>query len=626
MVKSLFKKHRKSLPIYKHKKEILEKLSSSQSLILIGETGSGKTTQLVQYLYENNINKSGRIAITQPRRIAALSVARRVSEEQQCELGELVGYSIRFENKTSESTKIKFLTDGMLIREALLDPLLSQYSIIIIDEAHERSTNTDIMLGLVRDLMRQRPELKVIIMSATIETKRFASFFASKNTLQVKGRSFDVQVFQAQSHEPDHVDAVIIAIVQVHLENDAGDILVFLSGQEEIENVAEVLARKRKLIPSDKMDFVVVKIYAALPSYLQAKVFERSEGNTRKIILSTNIAETSITIPGIRFVIDSGVVKERYFEPKTRQECLKIVRISKAAAAQRAGRAGREASGACYRVYTSEEYKAMSDYSKPDITRTNLSSVVLQLKVMSKEARCFNFLDKPDPVFIEAAYDELKKIGAIDKSENLTTLGRNIAELPIPPTLARALLASLEPSFQCTKEILTIVALLCVENLVYFRPNEESAMKVFKVREGDHLTLLRIYDEWRKNGSKKWCKNYGISFASIKQAKMIRKQLKVYLRKYKPVWKRSESDVVLKCLAKGLAGNSAFLHTDNLHYRTFISKDLVYIHPTSVLFSQKNKPQCIIYSELVTTSKKYVRLVSEADRVFLESLNKTSQS
>jgi HrpA-like RNA helicase len=561
------------------------------------------------------------IGITQPRRIAALSVARRVAQEQQVELGELVGYSIRFESKTSVNTRIKFLTDGMLIREALLDPLLSQYSVIVVDEAHERSTNTDIMLGLLRDVVKERADLKIIIMSATIETKRFAGFFGCKNSVMVKGRNFDVKVFQAQSSEPDHVDAAIISIVQLHLECEPGDMLVFLTGQEEIENVADVLARKRKLLPGDKMDFVVHKLYAALPSHMQAAIFEPAHENARKIILATNIAETSITIPGIRYVVDSGVVKERYFDPKSKQESLKIVRISKAAALQRAGRAGRDSSGQCFRLYTLEDFKSMSDYSKPDITRSNLSSVVLQLKVMQKEARLFHFLDKPDPIFIESGYEELKKLGALDKFENLTTLGRNIAELPIPPSLARALLASLEPSFQCTKEILSIVSLLSVENLVHFRAGYESALKAFRVPQGDHLTLLKIYDEWRKNGSKKWCKNYGISFASIKQVKMIRKQLKGYLKKYRPVWKRSENEVILNCLAKGLSGHAAVLHSDNLHYRTLTSKDLVYIHPTSVLFSLKNKPQCIIFSEIVTTSKKYVRLVSEADPIFLESLS-----
>lgn len=622
MVKSLFKKHRKSLPIYKHKKEILEKLQSSQVLILIGETGSGKTTQLVQYLYEYNLHKTGLIGITQPRRIAALSVAKRVAQEQQVEIGGLVGYSIRFENKTSNETKIKFLTDGMLIREALIDPDLKNYSVIVVDEAHERSTNTDILLGLLRDVLGYRKDLKVVIMSATIETKRFASFFACKNVVQVKGRYFDVELFQANQAEPDHIDAVIISIIQVHLDSDPGDILVFLSGQEEIENVAEILSRKRKLLPPTSSDLLILPIYAALPSHMQSKVFDAPPPSTRKIILSTNIAETSITIPGIKYVIDSGVVKERFFDPKTRMESLKIVKISKAAAMQRAGRAGRESSGKCFRLYTLEEYKNMPDYSKPDITRTNLSSVVLQLKIMQRDPRNFSFIDKPDSIFIESAYDELKKLGALDKWENLTTLGRNIAELPLPPALGRILLASLEPAFQCTKEILTIVALLSVENLVFFRNGQESAMKVFKAPEGDHLTLMRIYEEWRKNKSKKWCKSYGISIASIKQAKMIRKQLKVYLRKYKPVWKRNEAEVVLRCLAKGLSGNSAYLHTDGVHYKSYSSKDFVYIHPTSVLFSTKHKPACIIFSEIITTTKKYVRTVSEANQSFLESLNR----
>lgn len=624
MVKKLFKKHRKSLPIYTYKKEIVEKLLSSQVLILIGETGSGKTTQLVQYLYETNLHKGQQIAITQPRRIAALSVARRVAQEQQTELGALVGYSIRFESKLSPQTKIKFLTDGMLIREALIDPKLSQYSIIIIDEAHERSTNTDILIGLLRDLMALRPELKIVIMSATIEAKRFAAFFACKHIVEVKGRNFDVEIFNAMDAEPDHVDATIICIVQVHLESPEGDVLVFLSGQEEIDNVKEVLGRKRKLLPPETMDFWVVPMYAALPGHLQSKAFETSPPNTRKIILATNIAETSITIPGIKYVIDSGVVKERYYDPKTGMESLKIMKISKSAAQQRSGRAGRESSGKCYRLYTATEFEQFHDYSKPDIMRGNLSSVVLQLKIMQRDARYFTFLDKPEQIYIDSAYDELKRLGAVDKQENITTLGRNVAELPLPPVLARILLASLEPSLQCTKEILTIVSLLSVENLCFFHNNEENALKVFRAPEGDHLTLLKIYDEWRKNGNKKWCRTYGINQISIKRAKMIRKQLKGYLKKYKPVWKRSDNEIVLKCLCRGYFHNSAYLHTDNLHYRTYKNKEFVYIHPTSVLFQSKNKPQSIVFSEIITTTKKYVRTVSEADPIYLENLFRSS--
>jgi HrpA-like RNA helicase len=623
MVKKLFKKHRKSLPIYNYKKEIIERIKNHQALVLIGETGSGKTTQLVQYIYENGLHGQLQVAITQPRRIAALSVAKRVAQEQQVELGSTIGYSIRFESKTSSNTKVKFLTDGMLIREALLDPQLSSYSIIIIDEAHERSVNTDILLGLLRDLLNVRKDLKVIVMSATIEAKRFAAFFTCKNILEVKGRSYEVSNFFARDSEPDYIDASIIAIIQLHLECDPGDILVFLSGQEEIDNIQDILKRKRKLLPPGSLDFSVHPIYAALPNHMQMKAFEPSAANTRKIILATNIAETSITIPGIKYVIDSGVVKERYYDPSTGMESLKVVKISKAAARQRSGRAGRESAGKCYRLYSSTDYNAMEEYSKPEIMRNNLSSVVLQLKIMQKDARYFMFLDKPEDLYIETAYNELKRLGAIDKQENITTLGRNIAELPLPPILGRILLASLEPSLQCTKDILTIISLLCIENLCYFHDSDQNAMKVFKANEGDHITLLKIYNEWKKNNNKQWCKGYGINLMSIKRAKMIRSQLKQYLKKYQPVWKRCSSDVILKCLARGYYYNSAFLHSDNIHYKTYKAKDIVYIHPTSVLFQSKHKPQSIIFSELIVTTKKYVRTVSEADPSLLESLFKS---
>jgi HrpA-like RNA helicase len=430
-------------------------------------------------------------------------------------------------------------------------------------------------------------------------------------------------VFHAREPEADHVDAVVVAVLQLHIDEKEGDFLVFLAGQEEIEDVAEVLARKRKLLPTGSMDYCVVKMFAALPGHMQSRVFEKVEGGARKIVLATNIAETSITIPGIKIVVDSGAVKERVYDPRTGMESLRIVKVSKSAALQRMGRAGRESAGKTFRLYTIQEFNEMQEFAKPDITRNNLSSVVLSLKVMGRDARFFSFLDRPEDLFIDSAYDELKRLGAVDKQEKLTTLGRNIAELPLPPILARILLASLEPSLQCTKEILTIIALLSVENLCYVQSKEENAMRVFRANEGDHITLLKIFNEWKKNKSKEWCKTYGINSVAMKRVKMVRKQLKGYLKKYKPVWKKSENETVIKCLSRGLFHNSAFLQPDNTHYRAYRTKEMVFIHPTSVLFQNKHKPQSIIFSEIIVTSKKYVRTVSEADPVFLESLIKT---
>ncbi|CAG9312256.1 unnamed protein product [Blepharisma stoltei] len=619
MVKGIIKKQRKSLPIYKYKHKILETINKSQVTILIGETGSGKTTQVAQYILESSLNSDKLIGITQPRRIAAISVAKRVAYERQSEIGSLIGYSVRFENKTSENTKIKFLTDGMLIRESLIDPILRNYSFLIIDEAHERTTNTDIILGLIRELITQRNDIKVIIMSATIEAQRFAEFFSSREIIEVHGRTFPVKILNAAVPEPDHIDATVIGIVQVHLDYPAGDILVFLTGQEEIEDVQAILLRKRKLLPTNSMDFTVCAMYAALPSHLQMKAFESAPENTRKIILATNIAETSLTIPGVKYVIDSGVVKERNYDPRTGMESLKIVKISKAAAKQRAGRAGRESEGICFRLFTSEDFNGFEDYSKPEITRSNLGNVVLQLKIIGHDPRLFKFMDRPDDIYIEKATQELRGLGALDGEEKITLLGRKMAELPVPPVLARILLASLEPQLQCTKDILTIIALLSVENLCYFNRKEANAMQIFKCSEGDHLTFLKIYQEWRKNKTKSWCKTHGLNRISIKRASMIRKQLRQYLKKYNPALVHAPNENILKCLAKGYYMNSAFLSADGTHYRTIKDREIIHIHPTSVLFQTRKKPQCIIFSEVIITTKKYVRGVSEADYGIIQS-------
>jgi len=617
MVKAV-KKQRKALPIFKFKQRILDSLKKSQVLTLIGETGSGKTTQVAQYLLESGNYSS--IAVTQPRRVAAISVAKRVSQEKNSELGGTVGYSVRFENKTSSKTKIKYLTDGMLIRESMLDKDLTQYSVIIVDEAHERSINTDMILGLLKHILPLRPDLKVIVMSATIEAKRFAEFFNSKEILQVQGRTHPVEILHTQEEETDHMDASVIAVVQLHLELPPGDILVFLTGQEDIEDLQTILNRKKELLPKNSKGLWVVPMFSALPSHLQMKGFEEAPPDCRKVILATNIAETSLTIPGIKYVIDCGLVKERHYDPKTGMESLRVVKISKAAASQRAGRAGRTSAGRCFRLYTQTQTNSLSNYSQPEITRSNLQNLILQLKIIGHDPRCFYLMDKPADILIEKALKELQGLKALDFQENITNLGRKIAELPLPPVLARILLASLEPSHQCTKDILTIVALLCVENLCYYKKNEPNAKAIFKRPEGDHLTLLAVYNEWKQNKNKVWAKSHGVNILSIKRASMIRKQLKQYLQKYNPNWEPSQPEHVLHVLAQGYYTNSAFLSPDKKHYLTFKNREIVHIHPTSVLFASRNKPECIMFSEVVVTTKKYVREVSQVDPLLIQDL------
>lgn len=611
---------RADLPISKFRQRFVEMASQYQILVILGETGSGKTTQIPQYILESNLHSSKPVAITQPRRVAAISVSRRVAFEQKVQLGSVVGYSVRFENMTSSSTMIKFMTDGMLVREALLDPELSNYSWVIIDEAHERSVHTDLLMGLLKLRILTNPNLHVVIMSATIEASRFVNFFDGAGLLEVEGRSYPVDLLYPVKPETDYFDGTLIAIIQCHLDQPAGDILVFLTGQEEIEEMQTVLLRKRKLLPPNTMDYYVCCIYSALPSSKQMQVFESPPPNTRKIILSTNISETSLTIPGIKYVIDTGMVKIRTYEPRSGMEILSIVRESQAAARQRAGRAGRQEPGKCFRLLTRREFESIPEYAAPEITRSNLNHIILQLKVMNEDIRTFPFLDKPSDLYIDKGFKDLRYLNALDISENITNLGRALVELPIPPELGRILLGSLESDMKCTKEILTIVSLLSVENLLYYRREEANAKLAFKLNEGDHLTLLRVYREWKANGTKTWCKHYGVNRPAFKRVKMIRKQLKQLIRKYNPEMIPSSPDTILRCICKGYLLQCGRLSSDKTHYRTFKDDSIIYIHPTSVLFHQKPKPACIIFTEIIATTKRYVREVSSVEPNYIMSL------
>lgn len=613
----------RALPIHAYKQQIMRLFATHKVLLIIGETGSGKSTQVAQYLLDNPFLKLKKpIAVTQPRRVAAISLARRVAYERNAAIGSEIGYSVRFDSKTSPETRVKFVTDGMLIREALLDPSLSAYSCVIIDEAHERSVNTDILLGLLKEnILKQGGKLKVIVMSATLEAEKFTSFFQGPEVLQVSGRLHNVEILHVPERETDYLDATIITIVQIHIDEQPGDILVFLTGQEEIEDAQCILERKRRLLPTDSEDILVLPLHAGLPQFRQMQVFDPAPPGFRKVILATNIAETSLTIPNVKYVVDSCRVKMRFYEPSSGIEVLKVVEVSKSAAMQRAGRAGREAPGKCFRMLTSEEYNQLPDHTTAEITRTNLTNVVLSLKIMHQNPLNFSYFESPQPKYIHKAVKDLQLLGALLKSGELTTTGLRMAELPLPPVLAKIVIASLDPVLQTTKDIVTIVALLSVENLCYNQSKSDTSAKVmFKSSEGDHITLLRIYKEWKGKKSKSWCKAHSVNGISLLKAKEIRRQLKTYLRKFDPVMQNSTSEAIIRTLARGLFLNSAMLSADGSHYRTLADDELVYIHPTSVLFRTAKKPVCVIFSEVVATSRKYMKEVSEVDLNYCRSL------
>jgi len=377
------------LPVWQARDDVIRMLESHQTIILVGETGSGKTTQIAQFIAEAGYCDLGkRVVCTQPRRVAAMSVARRVSEEMDVKLGEEVGYSIRFEDCCGPKTKVKFATDGMLLREAMTDPHLSQYSVVILDEAHERTLATDILFGLLKEIMGKRPDLKIVVMSATLEAEKFQDYFLDAPLIKVPGRLHPLEIFYTQEPERDYLEAAIRTVVQIHTFEPEGDVLLFLTGEEEIEDACRKISGEISQL-GDKVGPVKVHpLYSSLPPHQQQRIFDPAPTQKnpdgppgRKIIISTNIAETSLTIDGIVYVIDPGFSKQKVYNPRQRVESLLVSPISRASAHQRAGRAGRTKPGKCFRLYTSESFnKDLQEQTYPEILRSNLGSVVLQLK------------------------------------------------------------------------------------------------------------------------------------------------------------------------------------------------------------------------------------------------------
>ena len=376
------KEQKESLPIYQFKKDLIQAIHENKILVVIGETGSGKTTQITQYLLEAGYIKKGkRIGCTQPRRVAAISVAKRVAEEMGVVLGEEVGYSIRFEDLTSSSTIIKYMTDGMLLREALVDKDLSQYSALMLDEAHERTIHTDVLFSLLKTTAQKRDDFRLIVTSATLDAEKFSSYFYNCKIFRIPGRTFPVEILYTKEAESDYLDAALTTVMQIHLVEPAGDILLFLTGQEEIDTACQILYERMKKLGDEAPELIILPVYSALPSEMQTRIFEPAPPGSRKCVIATNIAEASLTIDGIYYVVDPGFAKIKVFNPKLGMDTLVVAPISQASAKQRAGRAGRTGPGKCYRLYTEDAYKnEMLPVTVPEIQRTNLANTVLLLK------------------------------------------------------------------------------------------------------------------------------------------------------------------------------------------------------------------------------------------------------
>ncbi|TVU09025.1 hypothetical protein EJB05_42464, partial [Eragrostis curvula] len=615
---------RQSLPIFRLKNELIKAVHENRVLVVIGETGSGKTTQVTQYLAEAGYTTRGKIACTQPRRVAAESVAKRVAEEFGCRLGEEVGYSIRFDDHTGPETVIKYMTDGMLLREILVDRDLSSYSVVMLDEAHERTIFTDILFGLLKQLIRRRSDLRLIVTSATLDAEKFSGYFFDCNIFTIPGRTFPVEILHTKQPESDYMDAALITVLQIHLTEPEGDILLFLTGQEEIEHACECLHERMKAFGDDIPELMICPVYSALPTEMQSKIFEPAPPGKRKVVVATNIAEASITIDGIYYVVDPGFAKLNVYNPKLGLDSLVITPISQASAKQRAGRAGRTGPGKCYRLYTESAYRnEMPPTTTPEIQRANLGWTVLNMKAMGiNDLLSFEFMDPPASQALLSAMEQLYSLGALDEEGLLTKLGRKMAEFPQEPPLSKMLLASVD--LGCSDEILTIIAMIQTGN-IFYRPREKQAQadrkrSNFFQPEGDHITLLTVYEAWKAKGfSGPWCFENFIQVTSLRRAQDVRKQLLEIMDKYKldVVSSGNDSTKIGKALAAGFFFHAARKDPKG-GYRTLADNQQVYIHPSSALFHQQ--PEWVIYHEIVMTMKEYMREVTAVNPRWLVEL------
>ncbi|KAL7753895.1 hypothetical protein RI367_000827 [Sorochytrium milnesiophthora] len=619
---------RQRLPVFKHRTHILYLVERFQVLIVVGETGSGKTTQLPQYLHEAGWTANGQlVACTQPRRVAATSVARRVAEEMRVPLGEEVGYTIRFEDKSNPATtRIKYMTDGMLFREMMVDPLLQRYSVIMIDEAHERSLYTDIILGLLKKILRKRPELRIIVSSATLDAEMFAAFFNTNESgdtardnvsiISLEGRMFPVDIYYLNQACEDYVERAVEVVAQIHQQEEAGDVLVFMTGREEIDYV---VAQLKEFRDANRFAFTIggetgrlethslfsahgqltlmpVPLYAGLSQEEQMKCFDTTPRGYRKVVVATNVAEASITIGGIVYVVDCGFVK-------------------------------------AYEQH-------LPSASVPEMQRTNLAGVVLQLKSLGIEnvAR-FEYLTPPPSDMMIRALELLYSLGALDEHSRLTIPnGMRMSELPVEPMLAKMLLAAVQ--FKCVREILIIAAMLSVENIFITpakqRQEADEQRLRFTVEEGDHISYLNVYLAFMQSKqSSQWCAKRYLNFKSLSRAFAIRRQLAKYLQRYdiatgstaldQNAQDEGDSDddgkpdttAIRKCIVSGFFAHAALAQPDG-SYRTVRDGTQLWMHPSSCLF--KRAPKCVVFHEVVETNRPFMRDVTAIEQDWLTEL------
>nr|WP_232846217.1 ATP-dependent RNA helicase HrpA [Amphritea pacifica] len=626
------------LPVSARREEIAKAISEHQVVVIAGETGSGKTTQLPKICLELGLGRVGLIGHTQPRRLAARTVANRIAEELQTTLGSTVGYQVRFTEQVADNTLVKLMTDGILLAETQNDRYLERYEVLIIDEAHERSLNIDFLLGYLHRILPKRPDLKVIITSATIDLERFSKHFNNAPVIEVSGRTYPVELHyrpleglddSSEKSIPEGIVCATEELIQLERKKGiagAGDILVFLSGEREIREAAEYL---RKAVQQGRIKHIeVMPLYARLSVAEQNRIFTSVRGAGRRIVLATNVAETSLTVPGIRYVIDPGQARISRYSYRSKVQRLPVEAVSQASANQRKGRCGRVAEGICIRLYSEEDFNARPEFTDAEIRRTNLAAVILQMLNLRLGAiDQFPFIDPPDSRYINDGFNLLQELSAVDDKRNLTKLGRQLSRLPVDPRIGRMLLAAVENN--CLKEMIIIASALSVQDPRERPMDKQQAAdqqhREYADEESDFVTLINLwnlYEEQRQelsqNQLRKFCQKQFLSYMRMREWRDVHRQLHLICRNldYKENPQPAGYDALHRSLLAGLLGNMGFKQ-ENKEYLGARNRRFS-IFPGSMLY--KKAPKWIMAAELVETSRLYARMVARIDPLWAEPL------